>query len=107
MTNHAKKRVRARRALPPIYELGAFSVFGFCVAHGLSRSLFYRLLRTGAGPRIMKCGTRTLIAVEAAQAWRRTRERAAAASYRAPRPSRRDRRRVRVDHRRSARVRRH
>jgi hypothetical protein len=107
MTNHTKKRVRAHRALPPIYELGAFSVFGFCVAHGLSRSLFYRLRRTGAGPRIMKCGTRTLISVEAAQAWRRTRERAAAASYRAARPSRRDRCRVRVDHRRPARVARH
>ncbi len=65
MAKEIKMRARARRPLPPIYELAAFSVFGFCVAHGLSRSLFYRLLRSGAGPRIMKCGRRTLILVEA------------------------------------------
>ena len=76
MARQVKVRARAPRPLPPIYELAAFSVFGFCVAHGLSRSLFYRLLRSGAGPRIMKCGRRTLISVEAAQRWRRARERA-------------------------------
>jgi hypothetical protein len=52
MAKQVKMRARARRPLPPIYELAAFSVFGFCVAHGLSRSLFYRLVRSGAGPRI-------------------------------------------------------
>ena len=76
MAKTVKMRARVRRPLPPIYELAAFSVFGFCVAHGLSRSLFYRLVRSGAGPRIMKCGRRTLISVEAAQRWRRARERA-------------------------------
>ncbi len=80
MTKQVVKRAHARRALPAVYELAAFSVFGFCLAHGLSRSLFYRLLRSGAGPRIMKCGRRTLISVEAAQRWRRARERVAAAS---------------------------
>ncbi len=80
MAKEIKMRARARRPLPPIYELAAFSVFGFCVAHGLSRSLFYRLLRSGAGPRVMKCGRRTLISVEAAQRWRRARERVAAGS---------------------------
>jgi hypothetical protein len=74
-TRKIAKRPGARRALPPVYELGAFSVFGFCVAHGLSKSAFYALRRAGEGPRIMKCGTRTLISVEAAAAWRRARER--------------------------------
>jgi hypothetical protein len=82
MAKEVKMRARARRPLPPTYELAAFSVFGFCVAHGLSRSLFYRLLRSGAGPRIMKCGRRTLVSVEAAQTWRRRCERAAAGSKR-------------------------
>ena len=80
MTKQVKKRARTSRALPAVYELAALSVFGFCVAHGLSRSLFYRLLRSGAGPRVMKCGRRTLISVEAAQRWRRARERVAAGS---------------------------
>jgi hypothetical protein len=37
------------------------------------------MLRVGQGPRVMKCGARTLISMEAAQAWRRVRERAAGA----------------------------
>lgn len=74
------KRPWARRPLPPVYELAAYSIFGFCVTHGLSRRKFYYMLEGGEGPRIMKCGTRTLISVEAAQAWRRARERAAATS---------------------------
>ena len=111
MTREIKMRARAPRPLPPVYELAAFSVFGFCVAHGLSRSLFYRLLRAGEGPRVMKCGRRTLISVEAAQRWRRARERAAAvaASVRRPadRLSRKSCRHDRVDDRRSAHARRH
>jgi hypothetical protein len=76
------KRAPARRPLPPVYELAAFSVFGFCLAHGLSRRKLYYMLEAGEGPRIMKCGTRTLISVEAAQRWRRARERMAAVSRR-------------------------
>ena len=78
MTRRLDRRARVRRPLPPIYELAAFNVYGFCIAHGLSRSTFYRMLQQGEGPRVMKAGTRTLISVEAAQAWRRARERAAA-----------------------------
>jgi len=111
MAKQVKMRARARRPLPPIYELAAFSVFGFCVAHGLSRSLFYRLLRSGAGPRIMKCGRRTLISVEAAQRWRRARERAAAMSHSAKsaadRRFRKSHRHDRVDDGGSAHARRH
>ena len=82
MTRQIGRRAHARRALPAVYELAAFSVFGFCLAHGLSRRKLYYMLEAGEGPRIMKCGTRTLISVEAAQRWRRARERMAAVSRR-------------------------
>jgi hypothetical protein len=87
MTCKHERRARARRTLPPVYELAALSVFGFCLAHGLSRSTFYRMLEGGNGPRIMKCGRRTLISIEGAQSWRRARERAALGAARScPRP---------------------
>jgi hypothetical protein len=52
----------------------AFTVPQFCSAHGISRALFYILQREGRGPRIMKCGRRTLIARESAESWRRQME---------------------------------
>jgi hypothetical protein len=48
----------------------AFSVSEFCIAHGISRAHLYNLLRAGAGPKTMKIGRRTLIAVQAASEWR-------------------------------------
>lgn len=47
-----------------------FDVPGFCAAHGISRSFFYRLLAEGRGPRLMKLGRRTLVSAEAAAEWR-------------------------------------
>jgi hypothetical protein len=58
----------------------AFSISEFCDAHGISRGMFYKLARQGIGPRTMRVGTRTLVSVEAAAEWRRTREAAAAGS---------------------------
>ena len=52
-----------------------FSVAEFCREHGISRGLFYRLLRENCGPRVMKAGRRTLISHEAAEEWRRRMER--------------------------------
>jgi hypothetical protein len=52
----------------------AFTVPQFCSAHGISRALFYIMQRDGRGPRVMKCGRRTLIARESAEAWRRQME---------------------------------
>jgi hypothetical protein len=105
-----QKRARARRPQPPVYELAAYSIFGFCLTHGLSRRKFYYLLEAGEAPNIMKCGARTLISVEAAQAWRRARERAAAASRLATSAGdhriRKPRARNRVGDRGSARARR-
>lgn len=55
----------------------AFTVPQFCEAHGISRALFYLLRRDGRAPVTMKVGRRTLIAREAAEAWRRRMEGAA------------------------------
>jgi len=52
----------------------AFSVEQFCRAHSISRALFYIMQRDGRGPRVMKCGKRTLIARESAERWRREME---------------------------------
>jgi hypothetical protein len=49
----------------------AFTVAEFCEAHRISRALLYLLIREGRGPRLMKAGRRTLIAVDAAADWRR------------------------------------
>ena len=55
--------------IQPIY-----TVTEFCSQNRISRSLLYKLLKQGQGPRIMKVGKRTLITSEAAEAWRRSRE---------------------------------
>lgn len=48
----------------------AYSVQGFCDAHGISRGMFYKLLKDGLAPRFFKVGSRTLISNEDAQKWR-------------------------------------
>jgi hypothetical protein len=48
----------------------AYSVGQFCDAHDISIAHFYNLLNAGLGPRVMKLGTRTLIAAEEAARWR-------------------------------------
>ena len=53
------------------------SIPEFCAQHGISRSLLYKLLQQGKGPRIIKVGKRTLITNEAAEEWRRSREKVA------------------------------
>jgi predicted DNA-binding transcriptional regulator AlpA len=51
------------------------SVPVFLAEHGISRSLFYRLVQQGRGPRITKIAGRTLITAEAAADWRARMER--------------------------------
>jgi hypothetical protein len=51
------------------------SVPAFLAEHGISRSLFYRLVKEGRGPRLTKINGRTLISVEAAAGWRTRMER--------------------------------
>lgn len=56
----------------------ALSVTEFCESHGISRALFYLLLRDGSGPRVMRVRGRVLISTEAAGEWRQRMEREAA-----------------------------
>ena len=56
----------------------AYTIRQFCAAFGISEDFFYKLRRQGHGPRLMKVGTRTLISIDAADAWRREREAATA-----------------------------
>jgi hypothetical protein len=43
----------------PVPVQPAYSIAQFCCQHGISRSLFYKLLQEGHAPRIMKAGKRT------------------------------------------------
>ena len=51
-----------------------YSVDEFCGAHNLSRAMFYKILKEGIGPRVMRVGARTLVSEEAAADWRRQME---------------------------------
>ena len=69
---HNNKEITSLQdAIPskPIY-----TVPEFCLQHRISRSLFYKLVKEGHGPRLMRAGKRTLITSEAADAWRRSSE---------------------------------
>lgn len=48
----------------------ALTVGEFCRSHGISRALFYLVLRDGTGPRVMRVRRRVLISIEAAREWR-------------------------------------
>jgi hypothetical protein len=47
----------------------------FCAAHRISRSLLYRLVKEGRGPRLTKINNSTRISNEAAAEWRERMER--------------------------------
>jgi predicted DNA-binding transcriptional regulator AlpA len=66
-------------ASKPAIEREALSVAEFCMSHGICRASYYNLQRSGAGPRQMKIGRRTLISVAAAREWRELMEQKAAA----------------------------
>jgi hypothetical protein len=55
---------------------GAFTIDEFCRAFRLSRSMFYKLKKSGQAPVIMDAG-KPLISYAAAADWRRAREAAA------------------------------
>lgn len=61
-----------------VQNQAASTVDEFCNSHRISRGTFYKLLRHGNGPRVMKVGSRTLISAEAAADWRSTQEHAQA-----------------------------
>jgi hypothetical protein len=55
-------------------EADAYSVDEFCARHRISPQLFYKLRPLGLMPVTFRVGTRVLISREAAEAWRRARE---------------------------------
>jgi hypothetical protein len=64
-----------KRAL--LSDRAAYTIDEWCAAHRLSRRKYYDLVEQGISPRIMRIGTRVLVSVEAAAAWRAEREAAA------------------------------
>ncbi len=54
---------------------GTYTVAQFCKSHNISRSMFYKQLKLGEGPRLMQVGRRRLISNEAAADWRQRMER--------------------------------
>ena len=70
-----------KKPSPPLDELKAYSIPQFCALHGISIDTYFRMQRQGLGPATMKVGSRTLISVEAAAAWRLERERAARTAF--------------------------
>jgi hypothetical protein len=67
---------------PPVLPAAvlAFSIKQFCAAHGVSEAMFFKLVRQGEGPALMKVGRRTLVSIESAERWRREREAATSAT---------------------------
>lgn len=52
----------------------AFNVAEFCAAFRIGKGTFYKLLKEGKGPKLLKVGRRTLVSLEAAEAWRKKME---------------------------------
>jgi hypothetical protein len=57
---------------------GAYTIREFCARHGFSRSLFYKLKRSGKAPRLKYVGVKPIITAEAEAEWRRESEAEAA-----------------------------
>jgi predicted DNA-binding transcriptional regulator AlpA len=73
------------------------SVPEFCADNGISRSLFYRLVKEGRGPRITKIAGRTLISAEAAFDWRAQMERETEQGAARPKPAKYHGRQARLE----------
>ena len=52
----------------------SFNVNEFCFQENISRSMFYKILKLGLGPKILKVGRRTLITEQSASDWRKKME---------------------------------
>jgi predicted DNA-binding transcriptional regulator AlpA len=63
------------------------SIPEFLDEHRISRSLLYRLIKEGRGPRITKIAGRTLISAEAAADWRARMERETEQTIARPKPA--------------------
>jgi hypothetical protein len=63
-----------KRPCAPIPTKLAYSIDEMRCLFGISRSLLYKLLQQGDGPKTLKVGARTLISHDAAYAWKREME---------------------------------
>lgn len=58
--------------MPKTPTIGAvYKIEQFCELHGISKSQYYSLRRSGLGPREMRLGGAVRIALSDAEAWRR------------------------------------
>lgn len=65
--NTAKSKTDNNQA-PALPRLN-YEIDQFCEAAGITRGLFYKLKREGAGPKTIKVGRRHLVPVKAAEEW--------------------------------------
>jgi hypothetical protein len=73
----ARPEVTDRKPFNAADHTDAYSIGEFCARHRISPQLFYKLKPLGQMPATFNVGTRVLISREAADAWRRTREKPA------------------------------
>ncbi len=74
LTKATRAPCQRRHQKPPDVPPRAYSIKKFCAAYDISSTTFFKMQRAGTGPRVMRVGHRTLISIEAADAWRRARE---------------------------------
>jgi hypothetical protein len=51
-----------------------YTIKEFCKAHRLSEAMYFKLRNAGLGPREVRAGRRVTVSLEAANDWRRERE---------------------------------
>ena len=64
----------------PPTPTAVFSIKSFCIAHGISESMYFKLREQGQAPREMRLGARVFITHESAARWRIEREAATVAA---------------------------
>jgi hypothetical protein len=76
METHVNMTEQPMRDLSPLSDVdrASFTIDEFCRAHRIGRTTLHYLWVQGKGPRIYRIGTRVLISIEAAAAWRAERE---------------------------------
>lgn len=67
MGNPQRAGERGQRREP--IARAAFSIAEFCIAHGISRKLFYTLAARGEAPKVLRLGDRRIITAEARADW--------------------------------------
>ena len=70
----ARPEVTSRKPFNATDHADAYSVGEFCARHRISQQLFYKLKPQGLMPVTFNVGTRVLISREAAEAWRRDKQ---------------------------------